>query len=101
MKTVFLLRDTSFEVPPELPLGIADFARNHARWLLRTFHLTQANLKANDVITALGGRPITGEADLLTALALQKPGDTVTLTLGRTGTTLTVRVRLAELAASA
>jgi hypothetical protein len=38
--------------------------------------------------------------DLLTALAAQKPGTTVSIILVRDGTTLTVTVHLAELAAS-
>ena len=39
--------------------------------------------------------------DLLTALAHSKPGQTMTLTLNRNGSTLTVHVHLGELPASA
>ncbi len=59
-----------------------------------------AGVQQNDVITALDGQAITGEDDLLTALAHQKPGDTVTLTLNRNGSTVTARVHLGELPAS-
>ncbi len=59
-----------------------------------------AGVQQGDVITAFNGQAITGEDDLLTALAHQKPGDTVTLTLNRNGSTVTARVHLGELAAS-
>ena len=60
----------------------------------------QAGVRQGDVITALNGTTITGEDDLLTALAHQKPGATVTLTLTRNGSTLHVRVTLGELPAN-
>ncbi len=55
----------------------------------------RAGVRQGDVITAFNGQD-----DLLTALAHQKPGDTVTLTLHRNGRTVNVRVRLGELSAS-
>ena len=61
----------------------------------------QAGVQQGDIITAVDGTPITSEADLLTALAGRKPGDTVTLTLNRNGATLTVHAKLSELPASA
>jgi S1-C subfamily serine protease len=61
----------------------------------------QAGVRQGDIITAFNRTPITSEDDLLAALAHQKPGDTVTLTLDRNGHTLTVRVHLGELLASA
>jgi len=59
----------------------------------------RAGVRQGDVITALNGTAITGEDDLLTALAHQKPGATVTVTLTRNGSTLHVRVTLGELPA--
>jgi S1-C subfamily serine protease len=60
----------------------------------------QAGVQQGDVITALNETAIMGEADLLTALARQKPGTTVTLTLNRNGSTMTVHVTLGELPAN-
>jgi len=59
-----------------------------------------AGVQQGDVITAFNGQAITSQDDLLTALAHQKPGATVTLTLDRNGSTSTVRVQLGELRAS-
>ena len=60
----------------------------------------RAGVQQGDVITAANGRTITGEDDLLVALAHNKPGATLTLMLNRNGSTLTVRVQLGELPAS-
>jgi len=60
----------------------------------------QAGVQQGDVITAFNGASISSQDDLLTALAHQKPGDTVTLTIDRNGGTVTVRVQLGELSAS-
>jgi S1-C subfamily serine protease len=60
----------------------------------------QAGVQQGDVITALGGVPITGEDDLLAALAQQKPGNTVPLTLNRDGSSVTVHVSMGELPAN-
>jgi len=59
-----------------------------------------AGVQQGDVITAFNGQSISGQDDLLTALAHQRPGDTVALTLNRNGDTVTVRIHLGELAAS-
>jgi putative serine protease PepD len=60
----------------------------------------QAGVQPGDIITALGGTTIAGTDELLAALARQKPGTTVALTLNRGGEKLTVRVQLAELPAA-
>jgi S1-C subfamily serine protease len=60
----------------------------------------QAGVQQGDVITAFNGTAITGEDDLLTALAHQKPGTTVTLTVDRNGSTSSVHVTLGELPAN-
>ena len=60
----------------------------------------RAGVQQGDVITAANGRTITGEDDLLVALAHGRPGATMTLTLNRNGSTLTVRVHLGELPAT-
>jgi len=60
----------------------------------------QAGVQQGDVITAFNGASISSQDDLLTALAHQKPGDTVTLTIDRNGGTVTVRAQLGELSTS-
>jgi S1-C subfamily serine protease len=62
--------------------------------------LAQAGVQQGDVITAANGQAITGESDLLVALAHAKPGATMTLTINRDGSTTTVHVHLGELPAS-
>ncbi|MGZ4200135.1 MAG: S1C family serine protease, partial [Thermoleophilia bacterium] len=47
-----------------------------------------------DVITAMDGTPVTSAADLAQAITAHKPGDTVTVTINRHGTTSTVKVTL-------
>ena len=42
-----------------------------------------------DVITALNGKPVTSAQDLVQAIAAYKPGDVVTLTINRHGTSST------------
>jgi S1-C subfamily serine protease len=59
----------------------------------------QAGLQQGDVITAANGHTITGESDLLDALAHTKPGATMTLTVVRNGAPLTLTCRLGELPA--
>jgi S1-C subfamily serine protease/putative flippase GtrA len=60
----------------------------------------QAGMQVGDVITAANGAPVSGEDDLLAALAKAKPGATMTLTINRNGSTMTVKVTLGELSAS-
>jgi len=60
----------------------------------------QAGAQQGDVITAVNGVSISGQNDLLTALAHQKPNETIALTLNRNGSTLTIHARLGELPAS-
>jgi putative serine protease PepD len=59
-----------------------------------------AGIQQGDVITAIDGQPITSESDLLVALAHDKPGQTVAVTLNRNGQTITVHATLGELPAS-
>jgi S1-C subfamily serine protease len=59
-----------------------------------------AGIQQGDVITAANGQAITGESDLLTALANAKPGAKMTLTIDRNGSTVTVTVTLGELPAA-
>jgi putative serine protease PepD len=58
-----------------------------------------AGLQQGDVITAANGHTVTGESDLLDALAHAKPGATMTLTVDRNGSTMTLRAHLGELPA--
>jgi len=60
----------------------------------------RAGIQQGDIITAANGQPISGESDLLVALARLKPGDTLTLTINRNGSNMTVRVTVGELPAS-
>jgi S1-C subfamily serine protease len=60
----------------------------------------QAGVQQGDVITAVNGAQVSSANDLLTILSQQKPGDTITLTLNRNGSTVPVHVHLGELPAS-
>jgi putative serine protease PepD len=55
-----------------------------------------AGLRAGDVVTAVGGRPVHDPTALSTAIDAKKPGDRVTLTYTRNGQSHTVTVTLAE-----
>jgi putative serine protease PepD len=55
----------------------------------------RAGLKAGDVVTALGGRPVSTGDELASAIAAHKPGDTVSVTYTRDGKSHTVSVKLA------
>ena len=59
----------------------------------------RAGIQQGDVITAVNGHAISGESDLLTALAHAKPGSNFVLTVSRGGSNTTVTVRLGELSA--
>jgi putative serine protease PepD len=54
----------------------------------------RAGLRVGDVITRIGGLPVTGSIDLVVAIRSHVPGDTVLLTLLRDGQVHQVRVRL-------
>ncbi len=60
----------------------------------------RAGVQQGDIITAANGQRVTGESDLLDALARSKPGATMTLTVNRNGSSLTLHVHLGELPAS-
>jgi putative serine protease PepD len=54
----------------------------------------QAGLKAGDLIKAVDGAPVQDPTDLSAAVALKKPGDTVTVKLERDGLTQEIDVKL-------
>jgi S1-C subfamily serine protease len=54
----------------------------------------KAGLRAGDVITAVGKRPVTTSTELTAAVRSQAPGDTVQLTVQRGGSSQTVQVTL-------
>jgi putative serine protease PepD len=60
----------------------------------------KAGIQQGDVITKVNGTTISNAQDLLNILASEKPGDSITVTLDRSGSNLTVTVTLAELPAS-
>lgn len=60
----------------------------------------RAGMQQSDVITSFNGTTITSASDLLSALARTKPGQTVTVTVNRNGTTHSLQVTLGELPAS-
>jgi putative serine protease PepD len=53
-----------------------------------------AGLRAGDVVTGLGGRKITSANDLTSAVSGKQPGDKVSLTYVRNGSTKTAQVTL-------
>ena len=59
----------------------------------------RAGLQQGDVITGANGQPITSASDLLTVLATKKPGDSISLTVHRNGSTINVQAHLGELPA--
>jgi S1-C subfamily serine protease len=60
----------------------------------------KAGVQQGDVITGIDGTQVTDTSDLLTYLATEKPGNSVTLRINRNGQMLTVHVTLGELPAS-
>lgn len=56
----------------------------------------EAGLRAGDVITAVGDRPITTSTELTAAIRSAQPGDDVTLTVRRGGDSTEVEVTLDE-----
>ena len=56
----------------------------------------KAGLKAGDVITALGGKSVTSSAELESLIGAHKPGDSVSLTYTRNGTSHTVQLTFAS-----
>jgi putative serine protease PepD len=54
----------------------------------------KAGLKADDVITSFGGETITSPNDLTAAVAAKQPGDKVSITYVRDGTTKTTEVTI-------
>ena len=57
---------------------------------------SKAGLHAGDVIVRLDGRKVTNAAELSQAIDAKRPGDTVSVTYTRSGSTHTVKVTLAE-----
>lgn len=57
----------------------------------------KAGIHQGDVITKVDSTTITDAQDLLTVLGHEKPGNTITVTLDRNGSTLSVTVTLGEL----
>ena len=55
-----------------------------------------AGLKTGDVITALDGKSVASSAELESAIAAHKPGDSVSLTYTRGGKSHTVQLKLAS-----
>jgi PDZ domain-containing protein len=53
-------------------------------------------LKAGDVITAVDGKPVASESDLMSLISAHPAGSTLTLTIVRNGATETVRVATKE-----
>lgn len=59
----------------------------------------KAGVQQGDVITKINGTTVTDAQDLLSYLAQQKPGNTVTVTINRNGSDQTIQIRLGELPA--
>ena len=55
-----------------------------------------AGVKTGDVITAVNGQTIAGNADLASVLLAQSPGAKVTLTIQRGSSSMTIKVTLGE-----
>jgi putative serine protease PepD len=59
----------------------------------------QAGIQQGDVITQADGKTVTDAQDLLTILAAKKPGESISLTINRNGSTSNVTAKLGELPA--
>lgn len=59
----------------------------------------RAGVQQGDVITAINGTAVTDTQDLLTYLATEKPGNTVSLKINRNNHAMTVSMKLGELPA--
>jgi S1-C subfamily serine protease len=57
----------------------------------------RAGIQQGDTITSVNGTSITDAQGLLQFLSKEKPGDTISVTLDRNGSTVHVQVHLAEL----
>ena len=64
------------------------------RWS-RTDRPSKAGLRPGDVITALDGTKVADSAELIVAIRSHRPGETVTLTVKRSGDERQIRVTLA------
>src|SRR5206468_11717756 len=53
-----------------------------------------AGLKAGDVITAFGGQTISNPSDLTAAVGAKQPGDKISITYVRNGSTKTTQVTI-------
>jgi predicted metalloprotease with PDZ domain len=58
----------------------------------------RANLRAGDIVTAIGEATIGDANDLVDAVNKQKPGDTIALTVRRDGNELSYKIELASVA---
>ncbi|MFO0842243.1 MAG: PDZ domain-containing protein [Gemmataceae bacterium] len=56
----------------------------------------KAGLKANDVVTAVDGKPVKKADDFSAAIQGRKPGETITITVTRDGKPLTIQATLGE-----
>lgn len=54
----------------------------------------KAGLESGDVVVAINGKRIASSSDLTGVVAAYKPGDTITLTVKRSGSTTTLEVKL-------
>ena len=54
----------------------------------------KAGVQSGDLITAVDGESVTSSQQLRAVIAARKPGDTVTLTIRRSGGTKTLQVTL-------
>jgi putative serine protease PepD len=61
----------------------------------------KAGLQAGDIITAVNGQHVTSVNQFVAAIANYAPGDTVTLTINRSGSTKTIKLTLGAQPASA
>ncbi len=91
-------------IRPDAGLQLADLPRaeRFRETGTRVFALTpggpaeEAGLRDGDLIVALAGRPIRSTRDAKTAIALQRPGDDLAVTLRRGGETLELTLSLGD-----
>lgn len=105
--TVESIIENGYYTKPGIGVNVTDASRNPQKlgistgaWVVEVTEggpAEAAGMQANDVITAIDGKTISGTSDLKLVLAKAKAGDELTLTVWRQNRTLTVTVTVAEI----
>jgi putative serine protease PepD len=56
----------------------------------------QAGIKDGDIVVSINGQPVTGRAGMIAVVRDAEPGETISITIERSGKTVTVEATLAQ-----